>query len=273
MTERMSNEEYRALKQQEKEDVFEMLSDATQSLLSADKLREYADMQAKLFGHSASNVLLIMEQKPEATWVRTFDDWKSDNVSLKKGEKGILTLVADYYQKPDGTMGMTSKVEKLFDISQTAAADRNVTRPVYRSAAELLMECSPQTIEKQELPNEAYALYDSQTNEIHVKQGLDPDTKFFVIAREQAVAMLTRDEVLGRDNVIPQAEFSAYLVTKRYGLNAPDIDFGRMSESFHGMEEKKVREELGGMRFTADRIHHKVQEQVELSRGHREAER
>ena len=63
MTERMSNEEYRLLKQQEKENVFEMLSDATQSLLSADKLREYADMQAKLFGHSASNVLLIMEQK------------------------------------------------------------------------------------------------------------------------------------------------------------------------------------------------------------------
>ena len=145
MTERMSNEKYRLLKQQEKENVFEMLSDATQSLLSADKLREYADLQAKLFGHSASNVLLIMEQKPEATWVRTFDEWKSDNVSLKKGEKGILTLVADYYEKPDGTMGMTSKVEKLFDISQTAAADRNVTRPVYRSAAELLMECSPQT--------------------------------------------------------------------------------------------------------------------------------
>ena len=94
-----------------------------------------------------------------------------------------------------------------------------------------------------------------------------------MIAREQAVAMLTRDEVLGRDDVIPQAEFSAYLVIKRYGLNAPDIDFGRMSESFHGMEEKKVREELGGMRFTVDRIHHKVQEQVELSRGHREAER
>ena len=273
MTERMSNEEYRAFKQAEKAEVFNVLSDATQSLLSANMLKEYADLQAKLFGHSASNVLLIMEQKPEATWVRTFDDWKGDNVSLKKGEKGILTLVADYYEKPDGTMGMTSKVEKLFDISQTTAADRTVTRPVYRSAAELLMECSPQTIEKPELPDEAYALYDPQTNEIHVKEGLDPDTKFFVIAREQAVAMLTQGEARSRDEVMPQAEFSAYLVTRRYGFDAPDINFSRMTESFQGMEEKKVREELGGMRFTADRIHHKVQEQLELSKGHREAER
>ena len=38
MTERMSNEEYRALKQKAKEDVFEMLSDATQSLLITMKL-------------------------------------------------------------------------------------------------------------------------------------------------------------------------------------------------------------------------------------------
>ncbi len=135
------------------------------------------------------------------------------------------------------------------------------------------MECSPQAIEKPELPDEAFALYDPQTNEIHVKEGLDPDTKFFVIAREQAVAMLTQGEVRSRDDVIPQAEFSAYLVTRRYGFDAPDINFGRMAESFQGMEEKKVREELGGMRFTADRIHHKVQEQLEFSKGHREAER
>ena len=106
-----------------------------------------------------------------------------------------------------------------------------------------------------------------------MKEGLDPDTKFFVIAREQAVAMLTQGDAVGRDDVMPQAEFSAYLVTRHYGFDAPDINFSRMAESFQGMEEKKVREELGGMRFTADRIHHKVQEQVEISKGHREAER
>ena len=73
MTERMSKEEYRAFKQQEKAEVFDALSEATQQMLSGDKLKEYADMQAKLPGHSVSNVLLILEQKPEATGVRTFD--------------------------------------------------------------------------------------------------------------------------------------------------------------------------------------------------------
>ena len=46
MTERMSNEEYRAFEQAEKAEVFNTLSDATQSLLSANMLKEYADLQA-----------------------------------------------------------------------------------------------------------------------------------------------------------------------------------------------------------------------------------
>ena len=74
----MSPDEYSELKRQEKAEVFDLLSDATQKLLSPDKLREYADKQAQLFNHSVSNVLLIMEQAPEATWVRSYDDWKAD---------------------------------------------------------------------------------------------------------------------------------------------------------------------------------------------------
>ena len=85
----MSPDEYSELKRQEKAEVFDLLSDATQKLLSPDKLREYADKQAQLFNHSVSNVLLIMEQAPEATWVRSYDDWKADGVTVLKGEKGI----------------------------------------------------------------------------------------------------------------------------------------------------------------------------------------
>ena len=273
MTERMNKEEYREFKRQERAEVFDTLSEATQELLSADKLKEYADMQAKLSGLFASNVLLVMEQKPEASWVRTFDDWKEDNVSLKKGEKGILTLAPDYYQKPDGTTGRGVKVVRIFDISQTTAENRTINRPVYRGATEMLMECWPKTVEAQELLGGETAFYDPQKQTIFLKEGLDPDTKFFMLAREHAVAIETKGNILTREEVIGKAEFSAYLVTKRYGMNPPDIDFGKMADSFRGREEKDVREELGGMRFTADRIHQKVQEQLEQNRETKGMER
>ena len=129
----MSPDEYSELKRQEKAEVFDLLSDATQKLLSPDKLREYADKQAQLFNHSVSNVLLIMEQAPEATWVRSYDDWKADGVTVLKGEKGIKTLGSYRFQKEDGTMGMGSKVVKMFDVKQTAIRDFDIGKPSYRT--------------------------------------------------------------------------------------------------------------------------------------------
>ena len=97
-------EEYSEIKKQERADVFDLLSDASQKLLSPGRLKEYADKQAELFKHSVSNVLLIMEQDPEATWVRSYDDWKADGVTVLKGETGIKTLGSYRFQKEDGTM-------------------------------------------------------------------------------------------------------------------------------------------------------------------------
>ena len=127
----MNPDEYSELKRQEKTEVFDLLSDATQKLLSPDKLKEYADKQAQLFNHSVSNVLLIMEQAPEATWVRSYDDWKADGVTVLKGEKGIRTLGSYRFQKQDGTMGMGSKVVKMFDVKQTAIKDFDIGSPSY----------------------------------------------------------------------------------------------------------------------------------------------
>ena len=75
---KMSPEEYRELKQNERNEVLEMLSESTQSLMEIEELLSYLDLQAELFDQTTSNVLLIKAQKPEATWVRTSDEWNKD---------------------------------------------------------------------------------------------------------------------------------------------------------------------------------------------------
>ena len=77
--------------------------------------------------------------------------------------------------------------------------------------------------------------------------------------------MMTKGDALTRADVLTDAGMSAYIVTKRYGFEPPNIEFGRLASRFYGKEEKEVREKLGGIRFTADRIHQKVQEQAELT--------
>jgi len=263
---RMDAEEYSELKRQEKAEMFDLLSDATQKLLSGSKLKEYADMQAKLFKQSVSNVLLVMEQMPEATWVRSSDDWTADNVPILKGETGIKTLGSYRYQREDGTMGIGSKVVKVFDVSQTGIRDMDIKGPSYRRVPNAFMLAYPPAIEA-ELPDGMDALFDPVEQVIRVRPGLEPEAKVFAAAREHAVEIMTDGGDLHREDVLPQAELAAYILTKHYGLEAPDIDFDKIAATYPGKEEKQVREEMGGIRFAANTINNRVQEVIELNRS------
>ena len=265
----MAPEEYSELKKQEKAEVFDLLSDATQKLLSPGKLKEYADKQAQLLKHSVSNVLLIMEQDPEATWVRSYDDWKADGVTVLKGEKGIMTLGSYRFQKEDGTMGMGSKVVKMFDVKQTVLKDFDIESPSYRKVPDVIMGIYPASVEVAELPDGELAHYDPDDRLIRVKAGLDPTTKVFVIAREQATYHLADFHEVWHEDVRDDANMAAYILTKHYGFDAPDIDFNAISAKYPGKEEKDVRSQLGGIKFAVDRVDAKVQEALELSRGSR----
>ena len=206
------------------------------------------------------------EQAPEATWVRSYDDWKADGVTVLKGETGIKTLGSYRFQKENGTLGMGSKVVKMFDVKQTVIKDFDIVSLNYSKAPDAIMATFPAAVEVPELPDGAYALYDHNDKLIRVKEGLDPATKIFVVAREHAVEIMTGNDYNTREAVIRQAEMSAYILTKHYGFDAPEIDFGRISSEYPGKEEKDVRAQLGIIKHVADSIDLRVQEVLELGR-------
>lgn len=263
----MAPEEYSELKRQEKAGVFELLSAATQKLIRPDGLKAYADKQAQLLRHSVSNVLLIMEQDPEATWVRTYDDWKADGVAVLKGEAGLRTLGSYRFQKEDGTIGMGSKVVKMFDVKQTAIKDFDIDGPGYRKVPEVITGIYPASVEVQDLPNGELAVYDPDDRLIRVKEGLDPMTKMFVVTREVSMYHLADFHENGREETMAEAELAAYILVKHYGFDTPDVDFSKLTETYPGKEEKAVRAELGRIKFACDRVDEKVREALELDRG------
>ena len=263
----MAPEEYSELKRQEKAEVFELLSAATQKLIRPDGLKAYADKQAQLLRHSVSNVLLIMEQDPEATWVRTYDDWKADGVAVLKGEAGLRTLGSSRFQKEDGTIGMGSKVVKMFDVKQTAIKDFNIEGPGYRKVPEVITGIYPASVEVQDLPNGELAVYDPDDRLIRVKEGLDPMTKMFVVTREVSMYHLADFHENGREETMAEAELAAYILVKHYGFDTPDVDFSKLTETYPGKEEKAVRAELGRIKFACDRVNEKVREALELDRS------
>ena len=265
---------YKKARLDERNNVYELLSDATQSLMNADKMREYIDMQAKLFPLSVSNVLLIMTQMPEATWVRPFDDWKKDGVSLEKGEKGILILDSSIYQKSDGSLGRSSSVVRVFDISQTNAKERLTKMPIARNPEELILRASPCRIESvSEIPEEEYGSYDRDTDTVFIKKDLSKDLLFYVTARELLCRALISEWGKTREEVLADASAAAVILSKRYGVNPPEIDVLKLITTFPGREEKDVRKELTGLKNAASEIDRMMTGYLKLERAEKENER
>ena len=94
-------------KQAERQSVYD-LADTTAVEVSADgsKFQSYLDVQTRFSRYSATNVLLILAQKPEATQLKDFNGWKEAGASIKRQQKGISILEpGEEYEREDGSIG------------------------------------------------------------------------------------------------------------------------------------------------------------------------
>lgn len=108
-------------KQSEREQIYTLIDETTEKALSNNGfLQSYLSMQGKLGKTSVSNTLLVLAQKPDASYIAGYDDWQEKGRSVKKGEKAVLILEADReYKRQDGSLGMGFKPKRVFDVSQT----------------------------------------------------------------------------------------------------------------------------------------------------------
>ena len=113
-------QKYAENRKAEKERTYQMIDDtAIEVSRSPDKLKEFLAVQAKFDMYSAANTLLIFKQIPNATQLKSFEDWNKDGVKVRQKQKSIAILEPVEYTKSDGTLGLGYNVKRVFDRSQT----------------------------------------------------------------------------------------------------------------------------------------------------------
>ena len=293
-------------KQAERQAVYD-LADTTAEAVSADgsKFQAYLDVQTRFSRYSATNVLLILAQKPDATQLKDFDGWKDAGASIKRQQKGISILEpGEEYEREDGSIGTSYNVKRVFDISQTTASSsrtpyrsfppkgeklaRSVAPPLPtksddfagtpeaqpsvsmddRLLLKALISRPPvpmQTVD--DLPNHMGALYDHDQQVIFVRRGMDAADIFRSVSKELAHA-----EIAGvtKDYTREGAAFAAYSVSymlcKEYGIDASGYDFSRLPDSFRESDAQGVRAALSEIRDTAGNISSRMNRALEQNR-------
>lgn len=74
------------------QNLFKKIDDGVKAVFESERYKECLRYMSKFTNYSASNCILIMLQKPDASLVAAFGKWKELGRTVNKGEKGIAIL-------------------------------------------------------------------------------------------------------------------------------------------------------------------------------------
>lgn len=244
-TQEFDREAWAEQKRTQRHELYETIEEmADKTLADPDVLSDYLNMQSHLGKTSVANTLLVIAQKPDATYIADYEDWQKKGRSVKKGEKGVMVLEANgEYERPDGSMGVNFDVKRVFDVTQTYGKPvREHTATPIKSALKALTTNTPIPVKLSDtVPQGVAALYSKDDKAILVARGIDGNELFFAISRELARAEF------GSDTFI--CDCAANISCLRYGVPAKYCE--RLPDEIASLETREKRSALGIVREAA----------------------
>lgn len=276
----LSPQEWAEQKQLEKETLYQQIDSTAEEISEKpDKLKAFLDLQARMDRYSSANALLIFSQLPEATRIKDFSGWGEDNVRVKKGAKSISILEPVEYTKNDGSTGISYKVKKMFDVSQTNG--KKQPAPTLNREPEdivaVMIDTSPVEVEViDEMPQPGMgAFYKNEDQTLYIQRGFGDSVKLCQhVAQELAFAQLSMEnDTYSRREMSFKAVCVGYMVCKKLGIETKDFAVNRIPADWKDMVAKAVRSELSQMRSALGEIHSRVSDELYRQKQERTKDR
>lgn len=275
----IDREKFKEKKRAELEALYDAVNEETLMIAEdPEKFSAYLRIQARFNRYTVTNAILLLHQFPDAQKLKTFEGWKRDKASVKRGEKCISILEPYSYTKADGNTGKGFRIKKLFDISQTdvrMSPDPFLTGVSSRSLLRALLEASPVKSEAADtLDHGKDAVYDQKKQKIYIRRMLEPDDFFRAAAVSIAEAQLA-EQGSSQDELESKAKATAFMLCVKYGIDPERIRVKRTGTDDQ-MEIKDIKAELSEIRNAfagiADRADEsiRVQRKAGRERGHHE---
>lgn len=277
-------------------DILNTLEQGVKNVFSSDRYLEYLTFLSKFHNYSWRNTVLIYSQKPEATLVAGFNDWKDKHKRyVKKGEKAIR-IIAPYYKKfqievdildNKGNVvfingkALTEKkeIEKLlfravsvFDISQTGGEplpqltyELQDTIKNYQEIFTAISSFSEYPIEFENITGGAKGYFTGKR--IAINNGMSEAQTIKTAIHELTHSRLhnpntdNKQEKVSRDNAEVQAESVAFVVANHFGIDTSDYSFNYIASWSSGKELEELHQSLEIIQKEANIIIQGIEEQ------------
>ncbi|MBR2740285.1 MAG: hypothetical protein IKD87_06410 [Oscillospiraceae bacterium] len=248
-------------KRAERDRAFRMMDGMAQRIKEkSGDLRAFLDLMVRFPNYSVGNLLLIAAQKPDATDLRAFSEWRSLGTSIKKGQTGILLLErGSEYTRRDGTAGRNYNTKRLFDVSQTRALKNPPIRfPTdYSRLFRAVMEISPCEIvvdEEMNIFRHQDAVFDEDAGNIRIAITNDLERLITPLIREVSKAYMSAGDA-SPEYMDAAASCIAYAVSLRKGIELGDFSLAESAKAIRELEDvREVKKVLGRIRDVTSSI-------------------
>ncbi len=225
------------------QDILIRLSQGIAELASSDKWQDYLKLQTHFHNYSYANVLLIMQQRPDATRVAGYGTWKSLGRNVMKGEKAIAILAPILYKRERAQSENSQKeneydlygfkVANVFDISQTQGKDllnpyQKLAGGDYSALYKRLTAIASSLgfdVFQEEMPPEINGNCSHSNNRININKNNSSKQQIKTFIHELAHAVMHKDftdRALGE----LEAESVAYIACDYLGIDSSNYSFG-----------------------------------------------
>ena len=278
------------------------LRDGVEDIFKSGRYAEYLTAMSKFRSYSARNCVLIMQQKPEATYVAGMKSWEANfDRRVNKGETAIRILAPVTYKKElktivtdqegvpvldqDGNTvwqqeeqkAIGFKVAYVFDLSQTHGKELpelvhtlDGKLDNYEDIRKAVESAAPCRVDYWALgANKANGFYSPQNNRIVIKKGMEEAQTIKTLLHETAHARLHNPDgpakEADRRTKEVQAESIAYVVSGRLGLDTSEYSFGYVAGWAGDKEAKELMDSLEIIKSESDAMYQDIARSLGLT--------
>jgi antirestriction protein ArdC len=218
----------------------QLLSENVHKLLDATNFKAALKLKRRLHSYSFVNVCLIYAQCPTASFVAGYQQWKTHNRQVRKGEKAIAIIAPLLKKNNEGEQELFGyRSANVFDISQTDGEEITLPIPhmlegtseqILRSIRTLEAYCTEKNITlNYHSLEQAYGMYSRATNSITLDTNLPPFQTLKTFVHELAHALLHPTAGGERSTKELEAEATAFLVCDALGLDTSGYSFAYLA--------------------------------------------
>ena len=248
-------------------ELLEKLDKKIESVQSSEEFQSILETFSKFHSYSYHNSLLILTQKPDASFVAGYKQWQQKfNRHVKKGENGIAILAPFSYKKriekvsddneKDKDLDDENYVKKtyfkpvyVFDVSQTEGADLPEIDTSLDNKHQYLLNPILSLVNEKGVKLKFESLKNgldgySKGGEIVINKALNPTEKAAVIIHELAHEILhSREEraVLTKEVKELEAEAVSFVVMDHYNLEIKSDQYLALYKESYDLKDSLKR--------------------------------